>query len=228
MDEYGTEYIPQPPMPRQGQQSPISSMPTEILEIILDPSMIIERIRHDLMGESGPYMVPMQKPKLDDDGNPVFEDVKQNDGTHLKQQVLEPVLDMNGNQLQTTIWRQTGKPFMNAEGVEEMINLLNSYVNRNTIFSQMDEKDIAKKMLILDFNIADLFESKYVDYDIDINRMTIVKDRICDMCDFAMKQSQNKALMDALTKLFSVSEMKDTTNKGFSLGDLSPMKLLGR
>lgn len=219
MDEYGMEYIPQAP-PRMGQQSPISSMPTEVLEMIMDPSNIIERIRHDLNGESGPYMVPLTKPKLDIDGRQVLND--------RGEPMMEPVLDEKNEQLMGTIWRQTGRPFMNAEGIEAMIEILNKYVNRNTIFSQMDEEEIRKKMLLLDYNIGDLFESKYVEYEIDINRMSIVKDGICDMCDFAMKQSQNKALMDALTKLFSVSEMKDTTKKGFTLSDLSPMKLLGR
>jgi len=184
--------------------SPVAYLPTEILEIILDPSSIIERIRHDLKGESGPYI------------------------RALKDENDKPILDEQGQQLPETYWVVSGMPFMNEYGIAEMIKLLNKYVNRNTIFSQISEEGIAKKMLILDYNIIDLFSSKYVEYAIDINRMSIVKDSILDICDFAMKQSQNKALIDALTKLFSVSEIRDTTKKGFSLSDLSPLKLLKR
>lgn len=211
---------------KQPISSPLTNMPTEILEMILDPSSIIERIRHDLKGESGPYIRALKRTTgnslKDKDG--IF--LLDNDGNQIPE--MKEVLDENGNQIPETYWMLSGSPSMNAVGIESMISLLNKYINRNTIFSQMDEQDILKMMLILDYNMTDLFASKYSEYKIDINRMSIIKDGILDMCYFAMKQSQNKALMDALTKFFSVQEMKDTSKKGFSLSDLSPLRLLHR
>ena len=188
MDDYSLppEYMP---MPSRGPVSPIVAMPTEILQMIFDPSMVIERIRHDLKGETGPYLRTVKKDDAD---------------------------------IQETYWLTNGQRDMNDQGVESVISMLNKYVNRNTFFSQLSEDEVYKITKTIARNLAAMFAAKYAEYEIDINRMSIVKEGIVDMVFFALKQSQNAKLIDALTQLVSVSEMRDNSKKGFSISDLSP------
>jgi len=196
MDDYSRIPPPMIPPPKTPITSPIINMPTEILQLILDPSMIIEKISHDLKGETGPYLR--------------YDEIEDDQG--------------NKQKIPVTFWKTDGQRDMNDKGVESVISMLNKYVNRNTIFSQLTEEEVYKITKAIDRNLTAMFAAKYEEFEIDINRMSIVKDGITDMCFFALKQSLNKALMDALTKLVTVSEVKDSTPPKMSLGDLSPFK----
>lgn len=170
--------------------APITAMPKEILQLILDPSMIIERIRHDLKGETLKFGM--------------FKD------------------EESGEMLPRTWWESDGQRDLNDMGVEAVVSLLNKYINRNTIFTQLSEEEIYKITKTIDRNLTAMFAAKYEEYEIDLNRMSMTKDAIVDMCFFALKQSQNKALMEALTQLVTVSEVKDSSKQSFQLSDLSP------
>lgn len=196
MDDYSQIPTPRTPPVKTPVTSPIINMPTEILQLILDPSQIIERISHDLKGETGPYLR--------------YDEVEDGAG--------------NKTKIPVTFWKTDGQRDMNDKGVESVISMLNKYINRNTIFSQLTEDEVYKITKVIDRNLTAMFAAKYKEYEIDINRMSIVKDGIADMCFFALKQSQNKALMDALTKLVTVSEVKDSSPTKMTLGDLSPFK----
>lgn len=129
----------------------------------------------------------------------------------------------DGKKVVLAVWEKQGMRQMNDRGIEYVISKLESYVSRNVIFTQLTEDDILMITKTIDKNIAKVFAAKYQDFEIDKAHMTDIKDDIVHQCFFAMKQSQNKALMDALTKLVSISEVKDTSpSSGFKLSDLSP------
>ena len=71
--------------------APIYGAPAQIIDQILDPAFVIERVRRNLKGE-----------------------------------VQNPL---------TKEWEQWGKPMMNEDGLKEIVSLLDSYVNRNTLLS---------------------------------------------------------------------------------------------
>lgn len=171
--------------------SPIVTLPKEILAMIFDPSMVIERIRHDLKGETGPYL---------------------------------RYTEINGKQVPETFWLENGQRDMNDVGVEAVIGMLNKYVNRNTFFSNLDSQEVYKITKTIAHNLNAMFASKYGEYQIDINRMSLIKEGIVDMIFLALKQSESKALMNALTQLVNVSEVKDASPKPFTISDLSPFK----
>ncbi len=171
-----------------GQQATMMGVSTEIMTLILDPAMIIERIRRDLKGE-----VLMTKWVKDKE---------------------------SGTQVPKNYWMKIGTRVMNDKGIEMVVSILNGYVNRNSLFTQLDEEEIYKIMLLLARNVNALFYSKGKEYELDNAYKSIVKDKICDMAFFALKSSQNKALMDAVTKSWSVRELKGYEGKKQGIGDL--------
>jgi hypothetical protein len=174
--------------------SSLFSLPTEIIELILDPSLVIERVRRDLKGQI--LQVSYKK-------------------------------DANGNTYPISEWKKIGARVMNDKGVEMVVSILNKYVNRNSVFTQLEEEEIYKITRTLAKNLNALFYAKGEEFEIDVNYKSIIADGVTDMCFFAMKQSQNKALMEALTKFWSVKELKGDgwkQKQAFSLGDLNPFK----
>lgn len=179
--------------------SPMVSLPKEILEMVFDPSMVIERIRHDLKGETGPYIKHVD-PKTGKECNSYDEGA-----------------------IPVSYWLKNGQRDMNDQGVEAIVSMLNKYINRNSFFSNITEDEVYKIIKTISHNLNAMFASKYVEYEIDINRMSLIKEGLSDMIFLALKQSENATLMNSLTQLVSVSEVKESSpRRGFSLGDLSP------
>jgi len=160
---------------------PLYSAPEKMIELILDPFKVIERVRHDLKGE---------------------------------------VLATDGK-----TWLKYGKRVMNDKGIGYTVSILNKYVNRNTILSNLEETEIYSIIRNLDKNLADVFSNYHEDFGLDMNLMTMVKDGIVDMVFMALKQSKNKTLLDALTKAYSVREdIGRDRKRGIGLGSLNPFK----
>lgn len=137
--------------------------------------------------------------------------------------VWKQIDDGKGKVIPITVWEKHGMRQMNDRGIEYVVSKLESYISRNVVFTQLDEKEILRITKTIDKNITAVFAAKYQDFEMDKAHLTDIKDDIVHQCFFAMKQSQNKALMEALTQLVSITETKDTSPKsGFSLSDLSP------
>lgn len=139
--------------------------------------------------------------------------------------VWKQIDDGKGRMVPITVWEKHGMRQMNDRGIEYVVSKLESYISRNVVFTQLEEREILRITNTIDKNIGAVFAAKYQDFEIDKAHLTDIKDDIVHQCFFAMKQSQNKALMDALTQLVSITETKDTSQRGgFSLSDLSPFK----
>jgi len=166
------------------QPSPVSeplplpsmfTIPSQIIDQILDPYIVIERFRRNLRGE----MFSQEQKK----------------------------------------WMKLGKRSANDAGIREIISVLDTYVNRNTLLSNLDDEEIYKLTMTLNKELNTLFFMKWDKFDMDIADISLLTTRISDMCFLALKQANNKALLDALTKSYSVREMKGLPEekKGLSL-----------
>ena len=116
--------------------------------------------------------------------------------------------DENGQEYEAWVYEEIGLRVMNDLGISFVTSILNKYVNRNTILSNLDEDEIYKIILQLDLNLNAIFYERGDEFELDPNMKSIVKDSITDMCFMALKQSQNKALLEALTKAYTVRELK--------------------
>jgi hypothetical protein len=151
------------------------TMPSQIIDQILDPYIVIERFRRNLLGQ----MFSQDERK----------------------------------------WVDLGKRSLNDKGIREVISVLDSYVNRNTLLSNLDDEEIYKLTMSLNKELNTLFYMGWDKFEIDVSDISLLVLRICDMCFLALKQANNKALLDALTKSYSVREMKGLPEekKGLSL-----------
>ena len=159
--------------------APIYSAAPEIIEQILDPAFVIERVRRNLKG-----------------------------------QIQNPI---------TKEWEQWGEPMMNENGLKEIVSLLDSYVNRNTLLSNLKEEEIYEMMRNFEKRLIDWLKVKHVDFGLDTKNLNIIKTRIVDMVFLALKQAQNRELLKALTQTYNVQEQRQDTQKKVGLG----MRILG-
>jgi len=170
------EQPPQQPQPAEPIALPsMWTMPSQIIDQILDPYVVIERFRRNLRGE----MFSQEQRK----------------------------------------WVLLGKRAMNDKGIREVISVLDTYVNRNTLLSNLDDEEIYKMILTLNKELNTLFYLRWKMFALEIEDISLLATRISDMCFLALKQANNKALLDALTKSYSVREMKGLPEekKGLSL-----------
>lgn len=151
------------------------TLPSELVTLLLDATMVIEGIRHRLKGEI---------------------------------QMMRFVKDSEGNDVPYTAYEKIGAEVMNDKGVEMVVSVVSGYINPESTFTTLDDEEIYKITRALDKNLNALFYSKGTEYDMDRNYKTITKDMICDICFCALKKSKDKALMEALTKSWSVRELK--------------------
>ena len=171
-------------MAEPSTQQPISQpaiygAPAQIIDQILDPAFVIERVRRNLKGE-------VQDP-----------DSKE--------------------------WKQWGQPMMNENGIKEIVSLLDSYVNRNTLLSNLEDKEIYSMMKNLEKKLNAWFKVNYQGFDLDLKNINIIKTRIVDMIFLALKQAQDRELLKALTQSYSVQEQRHQGEKKAGLG----MRILG-
>jgi len=151
----------------------------QIIEAILDPAFVIERVRRNLKGQT-------QDPD-------------------------------------TKKWVAYGKPVMNDDGIKEIVSLLDSYINRNTLLSNLEEKEIYTIMKNFDKRLGAWLLTNMKSFDIKQKNLNIIKTRIVDMVFFALKQAQNKELLKALTQTYNVQENRTPDEKKAGIG----MKILG-
>jgi len=173
-EEYSPEtYREEPTLPPT-----IVTAPQEVMKEILDPSNIIEKIRHNLKGE------------------------------------IE-VIDSLGKKR----WDEKGAKIMNDDGINHIISILDSYINRNTLLSNLDDNEILMIIKPLDKELNALFYQKWRKFDLELEHWAITKNRIVDMVFLALKQANNKVLLDALTKAYSIREVKGFPERRKSVGE---------
>jgi len=110
-------------------------------------------------------------------------------------------------------WTGFGTSSMNDNGIRSTISILDSYINRNTLLSNLEDTEIYDMMKDLHKELNSHYYQNWKDYDMDVTGVSLIVTRLVDMCFLALKQAQDKVLLDALTKAYSVSEVKDEGRK---------------
>lgn len=148
--------------------------------------------------------------------------------------------DLKGQILQTTFekdektgvlipknqWVKIGKEWLNEEGVEVVISILNSYINPHTVLTKLKEERIMELIHGLARNLNKLFYERAAEFGLDNAYKSILKYKICDLVEMTLRQSQDKTLLEALTQAYSVREIKGYGEEKKSMKDmlLSPFK----
>ena len=186
------------PQPQRMIQPSLYSLPKEMVELLLDATATIERVRHDLKGE-----VLVTKAEIDKDGQTIY----------------------------TQSWDAIGEKSMNDKGVRAVVKVLNMYINPESVLTQLDEKEIYKIILGLNYNLNALFYARGKEFELNDNMKGIVIDGVCDIIFFALKKSLNGKFAESLLKSWSIEEQRFPDMKRGSWKDtlmgLSPFQKKG-
>lgn len=87
-------------------------------------------------------------------------------------------------------WEKETRQLLNDQGINDIIALLNAYgINKNTILSTLNESMVFKIMLIFDGDLSELFAINHDNYELQVQKMSLVKDAICNQVYFAMTRA---------------------------------------
>lgn len=169
-------------------------IPREILQLLLDSSVLLERIEHGLKGE-----IMVIEFKKDAEGN--------------------TVLDANSSPIPEVVWKELGKRCMNDEGVRNVMSKIDTYINPTSQFTSLTEEEIRRKMIEIDDNLAGMFYLNVDAWGIDKNTWTSRKNDICNLCHFAMNKSLNAKLMETMLKSWQITEDRTQQPRSSGLTD---------
>ncbi len=158
---------------------PIFRLPKDVITLILDPEVRLEKIRIDLLGAK------WSEVSKDDNGRPIFAFVVPKDK----------------------------KGDMNERGVEEVMSILKFYISPETSLSNMDDNEIRNIVRALHKLLNSLFYENWQEFGMVENRISLITTKIVDNVFMQLKKSKNKALLDALTKAYTVKEFHDGSQK---------------
>ena len=116
----------------------------------LDLENLFEEIEHDLRGER-------RNPETG-----VWEKIK---GTYFDKNLGRDV-------------EISDKPLVNDYGIRNIITTLRSLANKNTFLSNLDEDDIERNMILIDYAITNHLVMGVVTYGIEKRNLGIIKERI--------------------------------------------------
>ncbi len=106
-------------------------------------------------------------------------------------------------------WLRLGEPIMSEDGVRQVVSLIDRYINRNTLLSNLTEEEVYEIMRNFSKTLTKWLDNNKDLYGIERKDINIIKTSIVDMVFFALKQAQNKELLKAITQAYSVSEYRD-------------------
>ncbi len=147
--------------------SPIQSINPQILDQIIDPSVVIERFRRNLLGLL----------QVKEDGK--------------------------------FVWKKLGQPIMSEDGVRQLVSLIDRYINRNTLLSNLTEDEVYATMRKFSKTFTVWLDNNKELYGIDRKDLNMIKVSVVDMVFFALMQAKNKELLKAITQSYQVSEYRD-------------------
>lgn len=172
----------------------------------------------------GIYAMPEEIVMLFLDSSAQIERVRHN----LSGEVL--VAKQNDKGQVITVWEAIGEKKMNDKGIRHIISLLDGYINPNSATSSLNDAEIYRMSKMAVKVLNGVLRSKSNEFEIDRNYKATLLNMIGDMIFIELKKAKDGATMKAMTQSYQVRELKGLGDqkKGFSLGDLSPMKLIKR
>lgn len=180
--------------------------------------------RQDNIAMPGIYAMPEEIAMLFLDSSMLIEKVKHN----LAGEVLMAKRDERGNLV--TYWDPSGERKMNDNGIRYIVSLLDAFIGSHSATStlKLDEiYDITKDVVKV---LNAVLRSKGVEFNIDRNYKSTLLLMIGRMVFIQLHKALDGATLKALTQSYQVRELKGLgqEKKGFTLSDLSPMRLINR
>lgn len=96
------------------------------------------------------------------------------------------------------------KPYLNEEGIWKMMAMVTSYINDNTIYSNLKESEIGLLMIKLSRQIIGLLRIKYEQFEVDKAYLTSIKNIILSTAFLALLRAKGGRERGLLSK--SISE----------------------
>ena len=103
-------------------------------------------------------------------------------------------------------WKLVSKPKMNEQGINELVNEIFSRVNQNTIFSNLDRKEVSHLIISLGDDVAVMLCEKVVLWDIKEEDMDSILNMCVDLVYMALKRGYDQGERKFLSKVTQQSE----------------------
>lgn len=114
-------------------------------------------------------------------------------------------------------WIKTGTRFVNDAGVKAIMSILTARINKNTILSNLTEKEISRIMLDFSRDLIDLFFTRRVDFDIKKEDLDILLRKIVDFVYISLKRAfeeGERAFLKQTERRTEVYKVGDEEKKG--------------
>lgn len=98
------------------------------------------------------------------------------------------------------------KPFLNDKGLWRIMSIVTSFINDNTIYSNLKEEEIGRLMVKLSRQLIGLLRIKYREFDIDKAYLTTVKAIVMNTTYLALKRAKGGNERILLGKSINVQE----------------------
>lgn len=110
------------------------------------------------------------------------------------------------------------KPFLNEEGIWRIISVVTSYVNDNTIYSNLSQEEISALMVKLSRQLIGLLQIKYKEFKIDKAYLTTVKNIVMTSTFLALLRAkggvERRLLSKSITEQIISKQQQPEQNKG--------------
>ena len=100
---------------------------------------------------------------------------------------------------------EESKPYLNEEGIWRMMAIITSFINDNTIYSNLNDEQIRLLMLALSAQVIGLLRQKYILFEVDKADLTSIKNIILDSTFLALLRAKGGRERGLLSKSISES-----------------------
>jgi len=128
------------------------------------------------------------------------------------------------------ITRQTspyGKRLMNEEGAQEVLTIIRPHLDKNIILSNLTDHEIEATLIELRSKTAILLQRKYIDYEIDKEKLPTIMTTMINPIWSTLKRAANETTLNYLGKTQQLHEIRrhdDSDDKGFMQKFMNPFK----
>lgn len=102
-------------------------------------------------------------------------------------------------------WTQAGEPCMNEKGIQAIMSIVRSKVNRNTILQNLDEYQINSYARYIGYQVNDLLFLKYHEFELQKDNYDDVLWKVFDFCLFALQRAKNGETAKLIKDITSVN-----------------------
>jgi len=158
------------------------------------------------------------------DASMLIEKVRHN----LAGEVLVAKQDDQGHLI--TVWEGIGERKMNDKGIRYIVSLLDAFIGAHSATTTLNLEEIYSITKDVVKTLNGVLRSKGNEFQIDRNYKATLLLMIGRMVFIQLHKSLDGATLKAMTQSYQVRELRGLgeQKKGFTLSDLSPLKLLKR